>query len=132
MILEKALESVVKKVVKGQKESDELFMDLEVKHMKMEERMLELETQWYQEDRARTEHQHRVEREFQLKLCAMICGSGSSVYNSPQSLGPLPQPCPPLPMSHAYQFPLGYPGASTLCSSHSGSFIGELEYEEEC
>ena len=74
------------KVLEGQRESDKLFMDLETKHMKMEQTVLELEHQRYQEDRVREERQRREERQFQMELYAMMCGNP-----------PLRRMAPPLP-----------------------------------
>ena len=80
------MEVMVTKVLEGQRESDKLFMDLETKRMKMEQTVLELEHQRYQEDRVREESQCREERQFQMELYAM-CG------NPPLTYGTLPFPC---------------------------------------
>ena len=65
--VENAMEVMVIKVLEGQRESDKLFMDLETKRMKMEQTVLELEHQHYQEYRVREECQRREERQFQMQ-----------------------------------------------------------------
>ena len=82
------MEVMVTKVLEGQRESDKLFMDLDTKRMKMEQTLLELEHQRYQEDRVWEERQHREERQFQMELFAMMCGYPPLTY------GTLPFPRP--------------------------------------
>ena len=127
---------LLQKVLEGQKESDKLFMDLEAKRMKVEERMLELDEKRYQEDRAREERQRREEREFHLKLYSMMCGSTRPAYNAMHYTGRSPQASPPpglppLSQPQSYHLQPGYPGTSTPQSHCSGSFLGDFEYEEE-
>ena len=49
--LEKSMNTVIDKVMKRQEECDQKFMELECKRMKLEERMLELESERRKEDR---------------------------------------------------------------------------------
>ena len=88
--IENAMEVMVTKVLEGQRESDRLFMDLETKRMKMEQTVLELEHQCYQEDRVWEERQRREERQFQMELYAIMCGNPPLIY------GTLPFPHPAL------------------------------------
>ena len=80
---EKAINSVVEKVVKYNKESDERFIELEEKRMKMDERMMELEDRRWKEEQEREAQRRREEREFQLRLFAMCNPNGMPFFNSP-------------------------------------------------
>ena len=86
--IENMVEVMMTKVLQSQRESDKLFMDLETKCMKMQQTVLQLEHQRYQEERMREEHQRREESQFQMELYAMMCG------NPPLTYGTLPFPHP--------------------------------------
>ena len=60
--MEKAMNVVIDKVMKRQRESDDRFMELEFKRMKMEERLMEMENERRKED-----------REFQVRMFSMMC-----------------------------------------------------------
>ena len=66
--MEKTMNVVIDKVMKRQQESDDKYVELEFKHMKMEERLMEMENERRKED-----------QEFQLMFSMM-------------SQGPLPFP----------------------------------------
>ena len=68
---EKVLQSIVHKVTQTQKESDVLFLKLEEKRMKFDERMMEMEDRRLREDKEREKRQRREEREFQMRM--MMC-----------------------------------------------------------
>ena len=72
------MDSVMEKVLKSQKESDMMFMDLECKRMRMEEGLLELENERRRED-----------REFQLRMVSMLCQT-----QHPFMRFPVPSPMP--------------------------------------
>ena len=67
--LEKSMNTLIDKVMKRQEECDQKFMELECKRMKLEERMLELESE------RRKEH-----REFQLHLFSMMYQQPTNHY----------------------------------------------------
>ena len=68
---ERALQTVVDKVTQALKESDMLFLKLEEKRMKFDERMMELEDRRLREDKEREERQRREDRDFQLRMMMM-------------------------------------------------------------
>ena len=125
--IENVMEVMVTKVLDSQRESDKLFMDLEAKRMKMEQTVLELEHQRYQEDRAREERQRREERQFQMQLYAMMCGNPRPTYGTLPFPRPSSHGSPSPPMHEAFHFPPGYPGTSTP----HGSSQSCLEFEDE-
>ena len=96
--LERAMDSVMEKVLNSQKESDKMFMEMECKRMKMDERMLELENERRRED-----------REFQLRLASMFC----------QTLHPFGQLPVSAPMPFAAPHYSPYPGSSEVGSSQA-------------
>ena len=61
-------DKVVESVTKAQKESDELFIDLERKRMKLEEQMLIMEDRRWKEDKEREGRQRIEEQEFQMRM----------------------------------------------------------------
>ena len=65
---------LVDRLSKAQESSDRMYLDLEEKRMKMEERMNE-----------REERQKREQREFQLKLFSIMMGEQVSGASSDQS-----------------------------------------------
>ena len=59
-------------------ESDQLFVTLEEKRMKLDYDLMELERERQREESAWLEIRRKEEREFQLRLFSMVCqGSGS-------------------------------------------------------
>ena len=66
-----ALQTVVDKVTQAQKESDMLFLKLEEKRMKFDERMMEMEDRRLREDKEREERQRQEDRDFQLRMLMM-------------------------------------------------------------
>ena len=77
------MDVIVTKVLEGQRESDRCFLDLETKRMKLKEKIYEMEQQRLTEDKEREEHQRREERDFQLRLFAMMYGNGCPMYPPP-------------------------------------------------
>ena len=69
---ERALQTVVDKVTLVQKESDMLFLKLEEKRMKFDERMMEMEDRRLREDKERVECQRREDRDFQMRMMMMM------------------------------------------------------------
>ena len=118
---------MVTKVLEGQRESDKLFMDRETKRMKMEQTVLELEHQRYQEDRVQEERQRREERQFQIELYAMMCGNPPLTYGTLPFPHPASHGSPPPPMHQAFHFQPGFPGTST----HHSRSQSCLEFEDE-
>ena len=72
--IEKFMGPLVDKLLKAQESSDRMYLDLEEKRMKMEERMYE-----------REEKEKRDQREFQLKLFSIMMGKQVSGASSDQS-----------------------------------------------
>ncbi len=72
--IEKMMGPLVDRLLKAQESSDRMYLDLEEKRMKMEERMNE-----------REERQKREQREFQLKLFSIMMGEQVSGASSDQS-----------------------------------------------
>ena len=72
--IEKLMGLLVDKLLKAQESSDRMYLDLEEKRMKMEERMYE-----------REEREKRDQREFQLKLFSIMMGKQVSGASSDQS-----------------------------------------------
>ena len=93
---------IVDKVSRTSKESDEMYVKLEEKRMKLEERMIEMEFEWLREDKAREERKRREEREFQLRMMMMMSQQGG--------MGSL-----------SAQFTPAYIYSAHNCSSSSGS-----------
>ena len=89
--LENAMDSVMTKMMERQSKTDELFLELETKRMKMEEQMYEMEQRRVKEERERQERERREEREFQLKLYSMICGTNHLCTTVNYSLLPIIQ-----------------------------------------
>ena len=113
--LENATDSVMTKMMEKQSKTDELFLELKTKRMKMEEQMYEMEQRRVKEERERQERERREEREFQLKLYSMICGTNHPMHNSqlfppshhsdsPYQFRPyLQSNAPTSPFSHSFQ-----------------------------
>ena len=91
--MEKTMNVVIDKVMKRQRESDDKFVELEFKRMKMEERLMEMENERRKED-----------REFQVRMFSMM------------HQGPLPFPhmAPP-----HYSAPRDYSSGGSSSSSSS-------------
>ena len=105
---EKAMNVIIEKVTKAQKESDEMFMKLEEKRMKLDEHMMEMEDRRLREDKAREELQKREEREFQLRMMMMMM----------RQQGGMGSPSPPFTPAYEY---------STLGSSSSSQQWSESD-----
>ena len=80
-MMEKAMDSVMKKISDMQKESDACFIALEEKRMQLDEKMLEMEERQRKEARDREDRLRREEREFQLKILELL--SQQSVFHTP-------------------------------------------------
>ena len=65
---EKAMDLIIEKVTKAQKESNEMFMKHEEKRMKLDERMMEMDDHRLREDKEREERQRTKEHEFQYRI----------------------------------------------------------------
>ena len=103
--LERAMDSVMEKVINSQKESDKMFMEMECKRMKMDERMMELENERRRED-----------REFQLRLASML-------YQQLHPFRQLPV-LTPMPFAAPHYSP--YPGSSEAGSSQAHLYSPEI------
>ena len=79
---EKALGTIVDKMMQSQKESDEMFMSLEEKRMRFDERLMEMEDRRLREDKEREERLRREERDFQLRMMMMQQGMQQGVLAS--------------------------------------------------
>ena len=80
-MMEKAMDTVMKKISDMQKESDACFIALEEKRMQLDEKMLEMEERERKEARDREERLCREEREFQMKILQLL--SQQSVFRTP-------------------------------------------------
>ena len=80
--LEKTVNGVMDKVLKHQQDSDDEFMELETKRMKLEEKMMELENE-----------RRREERAFQFRLF-LIMYQGSPSQSSTMNYAPSMMPPP--------------------------------------
>lgn len=63
-------------------QNDDRYIEMEEKRMKLDERLMEMDEQHRKESSERELQQRREEREFQLKVFAMLTGQGPSMYNS--------------------------------------------------
>ena len=88
---EKAMDVIIEKVTKAQKESDEMFMKLEEKRMKFDEHILEMEDRRLRQDKEREERQRREEREFQYRMMMMM-QQGYTPPQPPPTFNPPPPP----------------------------------------
>ena len=89
---EKAMNVIIEKLTKDQKESDEMFISLEEKRMRLKERMMEMEDCRLREHKIREERQKRDEREFQLRMMTMMM----------RQQGGMTSPLPPFTPNYDY------------------------------
>ena len=74
---EKPMVIIIKKVARAQKESEEMFTNLEEKQMKLDEQLMNMEDSCWREDWEREERQMREEREFHLRMMMQEGGMAS-------------------------------------------------------
>ena len=67
--------TLVSGITKALSSSDERFLQLEEKRIKLDEMMLEMEEDRRKESDEREERRRRDEREFQLKLFTLMCNN---------------------------------------------------------
>ena len=80
--IEKVMDNVVTKIRKDHEESEKRFAEVELKRIKLEEKLIEMEEQRQREERQREEQQRREERDFQLKMMAMVYGGQNQYMQS--------------------------------------------------
>ena len=105
------MDNVVTKILKDHKESEKRFAEVELKTIKLEEKFIEMEERRQREERQREERQRREERDFQLKMMAMLYGKQNQYM---QSSTP--------PQGSSFYYPHSFPAAGI------SSNIDDTEY----
>ena len=100
--VEKAMGTLVSGITKALSSSDECFLQLEEKRIKLDEMMLKMEEDRRKESDEREERQRRDEREFQLKLFTLLCNNA--------------QVAPPPMMTSSYYYGHGTGSGSSTAS----------------
>ena len=90
--IEKAMGTLVSGITKALSGSDERFLQLEEKRIKLDEMMLKMEEDRRKESDEREERRRRDEREFQLKLFTLMCNNAQ--------VAPHPMMTPPYYYGH--------------------------------
>ena len=81
------MEKFVKGISTALGSSDERFIELEEKRMKLDEMMLKMEQDRMRENEAREERRRKEDREFQLRLFSMFSGNNSG-FSPPGMMPP--------------------------------------------
>ena len=98
--IEKAMEKFEKGISTALGSSDEWFIEVQEKRMKLDEMMIKMEHDRMRENEAREERRRKEDREFQLRLISMLSGNNSA-------------PTPPVMMPPSYYYSPGSSSASS-------------------
>ena len=81
--LEKTLDTFMKGMAKALSSSDERFINLEEKRIKLDKMMLKMENDRIKENEAREERRRREDREFQLKMFTLLHSNNATPTQQP-------------------------------------------------